>query len=135
MGGVLRSWAAGSDDGCRRGARHDGCPAESKSARSRVEGRDPAGSWLISSPPQDRLQPALLDRLTDNEPDKKVEPREARVLSKRRMRESVLRDLAWLFNATQLESPDGLAKAPYVRRSVMNSVYRRCPGRRPRPSM
>jgi type VI secretion system protein ImpF len=71
-------------------------------------------------PPQERLQPALLDRLTDDEPDKKLEPREARVLSKRRMRESVLRDLAWLFNATQLEAVDPLAKAPFVRRSVLN---------------
>jgi type VI secretion system protein ImpF len=71
-------------------------------------------------PPQERLQPALLDRLTDDEPDKKLEPREARVLSKRRMRESVLRDLAWLFNATQLEAVDTLAKGPYVRRSVLN---------------
>jgi type VI secretion system protein ImpF len=71
-------------------------------------------------PPQERLQPALLDRLTDDEPDKKLEPREARVLSKRRMRESVLRDLAWLFNATQLEAVETLAKEPYVRRSVLN---------------
>src|SRR5258706_16418679 len=71
-------------------------------------------------PPQERLQPALLDRLTDDEPDKKLEPREARVLSKRRMRESVLRDLAWLFNATQLESVNPLARAPLVRRSVLN---------------
>ena len=71
-------------------------------------------------PPQERLQPALLDRLTDDEPDKKLEPREARVLSKRRMRESVLRDLAWLFNATQLEAVDAMATAPYVRRSVLN---------------
>ena len=70
--------------------------------------------------PQDRLQPALLDRLTDDEPDKKVEPREARVLSKRKLRESVLRDLAWLFNATQLEAVNPLAKAPYVRNSVLN---------------
>ena len=70
--------------------------------------------------PQDRLQPALLDRLTDDEPDKKLEPREARVLSKRRMRESVLRDLAWLFNARQLDGADALANAPYVRRSVLN---------------
>jgi type VI secretion system protein ImpF len=70
--------------------------------------------------PQDRLQPALLDRLTDDEPDKKLEPREARVMSKRRMRESVLRDLAWLFNATQLEAVDSLARAPNVRRSVLN---------------
>jgi type VI secretion system protein ImpF len=70
--------------------------------------------------PQDRLQPALLDRLTDDEPDKRVEPREARVLSKRKLRESVLRDLAWLFNATQLEAVNPLAKAPYVRKSVLN---------------
>ena len=71
-------------------------------------------------PPQERLQPALLDRLTDDEPDKKLEPREARVLSKRRLRESVLRDLAWLFNATQLAAVDAMAQAPYVRRSVLN---------------
>ena len=70
--------------------------------------------------PQDRLQPALLDRLTDDEPDKKQEPREARVLSKSRMRQSVLRDLAWLFNATRLEAVADLAKLPYVRRSVLN---------------
>jgi type VI secretion system protein ImpF len=70
--------------------------------------------------PQDRLQPALLDRLTDDEPDKKVEPREARVLSKRKLRDSVLRDLAWLFNATQLEAVNPLATAPFVRKSVLN---------------
>lgn len=70
--------------------------------------------------PQDRLQPALLDRLTDEEPDKTQEPLEARVLSKSRMRQSVLRDLAWLFNATRLESVDDLSKVPSVRRSVVN---------------
>jgi type VI secretion system protein ImpF len=70
--------------------------------------------------PQDRLQPALLDRLTDDEPDKKQEPREARVLSKSRLRQSVLRDLAWLFNATQLGTETDLSKAAYVRRSVLN---------------
>ena len=70
--------------------------------------------------PQDRLQPALLDRLTDDEPDRKQEPREARVLSRTRMRQSVLRDLAWLFNATRLESGTDLSPAPYVRRSVLN---------------
>jgi len=70
--------------------------------------------------PQDRLQPALLDRLTDDEPDKKQEPREARVLSKSRMRQSVLRDLAWLFNATRLDTVADLTRAPNVRRSVLN---------------
>jgi type VI secretion system protein ImpF len=70
--------------------------------------------------PRDRLQPALLDRLTDDEPDKKQEPREARVMSKNRLRQSVLRDLAWLLNATQLEAVTDLAGAPHVRRSVLN---------------
>jgi type VI secretion system protein ImpF len=70
--------------------------------------------------PEERLQPALLDRLTDDEPDKKVESRESRVFSKRRLRDAVLRDLAWLFNATQLEAVDDLARMPLVRRSVVN---------------
>jgi len=70
-------------------------------------------------PIQDRLQPALLDRLTDDEPDKKVEAREARVLSRRRLREAVLRDLAWLFNATN-QAGDEMANAPFARRSVVN---------------
>ena len=71
-------------------------------------------------PPQERLQPALLDRLTDDEPGNKQEPLEARVLSKRRLRQSVLRDLAWLFNATRLETGSELSGAPYVRGSVVN---------------
>jgi type VI secretion system protein ImpF len=70
--------------------------------------------------PQDRLQPALLDRLTDEEPDKTQEPPEARVLSKSRLRQSVLRDLAWLFNATRLESVVDMTKMPAARRSVVN---------------
>jgi type VI secretion system protein ImpF len=70
--------------------------------------------------PQERLQPALLDRLTDDEPEKKLEPREHRVMSKARLRQAVLRDLAWLFNATRLETGLNLSKMPYVRRSVVN---------------
>jgi type VI secretion system protein ImpF len=69
---------------------------------------------------QDRLQPALLDRLTDDEPDKQVEPRDRRVLSKSRMRQAVLRDLAWLFNATRLETASDFANAPHARKSVIN---------------
>jgi type VI secretion system protein ImpF len=70
--------------------------------------------------PQERLQPALLDRLTDDEPDKKLEPREHRVLSKGRMRQAVLRDLAWLFNTTKMESRATMARWPNVQRSVIN---------------
>jgi type VI secretion system protein ImpF len=70
--------------------------------------------------PQERLQPALLDRLTDDEPDKKQEPRDQRVMSKARLRQAVLRDLAWLFNTVRLESGTTMARVPYVRQSVVN---------------
>jgi type VI secretion system protein ImpF len=70
--------------------------------------------------PQEQLQPALLDRLTDDEPDKKLEPRQQRVISKRRMREAVLRDLAWLFNTTRLDPDMDPVTLPYARRSVIN---------------
>jgi type VI secretion system protein ImpF len=71
-------------------------------------------------PPQDRLQPALLDRLTDDDPDHEQEPREQRIMSRRRMREAVLRDLAWLFNATRLERGHAFDRLALVRRSVVN---------------
>ncbi len=70
--------------------------------------------------PQERLQPALLDRLTDDEPDTKVEARDRRVLSLRRLRESVLRDIAWLLNTGNLEQLEDLADFPEVTRSTLN---------------
>jgi len=70
--------------------------------------------------PQERLQPALLDRLTDTEPDKKLEGREQRVMSRSRLWQAALRDLAWLFNTTRLEAEVDFSKAGYARRSVLN---------------
>lgn len=70
--------------------------------------------------PQERLQPSLLDRLTDLDPENKQETREQRVLSKRGLRAAVLRDLVWLFNATRLEASQDLSSAPHARVSVIN---------------
>jgi type VI secretion system protein ImpF len=70
--------------------------------------------------PRERLQPSLLDRLTDEEPDNKAEPRERRVLSLRALREGVLRDLAWLFNTTCLLSSLDAPRLPQVANSVLN---------------
>ena len=42
---------------------------------------------------QDRLQPALLDRLTDDNPESRSESTEARVINRSRLRDMVLRDL------------------------------------------
>lgn len=52
---------------------------------------------------RDRLQPSLLDRLTDLQPLERKETVEARVLSRQQLRSAVLRDLAWLFNAIRAE--------------------------------
>lgn len=69
---------------------------------------------------QERLQPSLLDRLTDNEPDTKVESRAQRVLSINRLKRSVLRDLAWLLNCGPLSVTDDLDAYPDAKRSVIN---------------
>ena len=70
--------------------------------------------------PKERLSPSLLDRLTDDEPDRATESRESRVLSPARLRECVRRDLAWLFNTTHMQSLQNLDEVPLVARSVLN---------------
>jgi type VI secretion system protein ImpF len=70
--------------------------------------------------PKERLQPSLLDRLTDDDPGEKVESRDRRVLSPGRLRESVRRDLAWLFNTPNLATVMDLDAYPLVKQSVLN---------------
>ena len=70
--------------------------------------------------PQERLQPSLLDRLTDDEPEQAQESREKRVLSMSRLREYVLRDLAWLLNAERCLTPEDMERYPFAARSVIN---------------
>jgi type VI secretion system protein ImpF len=69
---------------------------------------------------KERLQPSLLDRLTDRNPRQTRESRDERVLSLRQLRESILRDLAWLLNTENLESVHDFDDAPEVRHSVLN---------------
>jgi type VI secretion system protein ImpF len=70
---------------------------------------------------RERLQPALLDRLTDDAPDNhQPEPREARVINKSRFRQAVLRDMAWLLNATRMGGSEELAGLEHVEGSVLN---------------
>jgi type VI secretion system protein ImpF len=69
---------------------------------------------------RERLQPSLLDRLSDDEPDNPAEARERRVLSLRTLREGVLRDLAWLLNTTNLLSVVDAEQLPHVASSVLN---------------
>ena len=68
---------------------------------------------------RDRLQPALLDRLTDEAPQSRVEAEDTRVMSKTQLRQAVLRDLGWLFNATQ-SLPREAQTMPELAASVLN---------------
>ncbi len=70
---------------------------------------------------KERLQPSLLDRLTDDEPAQRAEPRDKRLLSPAQLRESVRRDLTWLFNTTQpAASLPSIDDHPFAARSVIN---------------
>jgi len=69
---------------------------------------------------KERLQPSLLDRLTDDERENKQESRDKRVLSPARLRECVRRDLTWLLNTTHLAALEDLEAHPDVQRSVLN---------------
>lgn len=69
---------------------------------------------------KEHLQPSLLDRLADDEPNKNIESREQRVLSFRKLKQSVIRDLQWLLNAGCLETTQDLSVYPYVKQSVLN---------------
>lgn len=69
---------------------------------------------------KERLQPSLLDRLVDDDPASRVESREQRVFAMARLRELVLRDLAWLLNCESLENLEDLEPYPHVRNSVVN---------------
>ena len=66
------------------------------------------------------LQPSLLDRLTDDEPQQRQESRQQRLLSPRRLREVVLRDLAWLLNTCNLAATEDLSEFPQIGESVLN---------------
>lgn len=63
--------------------------------------------------PRDRLQPALLDRLIRDDGEA------ARVISKSELRQAVLRDLSWLFNATQSHA-DWNETRPTLAGTVLN---------------
>lgn len=66
------------------------------------------------------MQPSLLDRLTDDAPESKVEAREKRVLSLNQLRASVLRDLSWLLNAVHLQATQDLRAYPAAASSTVN---------------
>jgi type VI secretion system protein ImpF len=70
--------------------------------------------------PMDRLQPCLLDRLTDDEPDVSRESRERRIVSLQRYKNAVLRDLEMLLNSKRHPLNDSIYEFNEAARSVLN---------------
>ncbi|MEM6939708.1 MAG: type VI secretion system baseplate subunit TssE [Pseudomonadota bacterium] len=68
----------------------------------------------------ERLQPSLLDRLTDNAPEEKTEARSYRAIDMAQLREIIKRDLSWLLNTNSIESMLEQDLYPNVRTSVLN---------------
>jgi len=70
--------------------------------------------------PRDRLQPFLLDRLTDDTPGAARESRDKGVMSPQQLKVALLRDLAWLLNTPAPAPDEGLGEFPNVVASVLN---------------
>lgn len=69
---------------------------------------------------QERLQPCLFDRLTDENPEAMQDTRSTRVISVQRYRDGVLRDLRWLLNAKSHLELGETQEFGEVQRSVLN---------------
>jgi type VI secretion system protein ImpF len=75
---------------------------------------------MVELTQKEKLQPSLLDRLTDNNPESQMESRAQRVLSLQQLRKSVIRDLGWLLNSGNLEARQNLDRYPMAAHSVVN---------------
>jgi type VI secretion system protein ImpF len=70
--------------------------------------------------PIERLQPCMLERLTDDEPEVSRESRDKNVVSMRKYRAAVLRDIEMLFNSRAYPLHDIIYEFGEVARSVLN---------------
>lgn len=68
----------------------------------------------------ERLQPSLLDRLTDDDPSNSKETRDRRVIDLGRLRDIIQRDLSWLLNTHNSEGMIDSKRYPSVARSTLN---------------
>jgi len=74
------------------------------------------GQWSL----KERLQPSLLDRLTDLHPEKGKESGSQQSMSQSRFKAAVIRDLGWLLNSVALDVCMDLDRYPEVQKSVLN---------------
>jgi type VI secretion system protein ImpF len=69
---------------------------------------------------RERLQPSLLDRLTDNAPGQSRDSPDQQALTMAQLRQAVLRDLSALFNTTNLSTLQDLSDTPLTEKSTLN---------------
>ena len=74
------------------------------------------GQWSL----KERLQPSLLDRLTDLHPEKGKESGSQQSMSQSQFKAAVIRDLGWLLNSVALEVCRDVDRSPEVQKSVLN---------------
>ncbi len=75
---------------------------------------------MAELPPSDRLQPCLLDRLTDDAPAGRAQGRDGRVVSASRYRQSVREHIQWLLNTSRTMDAEHVEAFPLAARSVLN---------------
>ena len=68
----------------------------------------------------DRIQPCLFDRLTDENPQSRLDSKVSRLIPIQRYRDGVLRDLRWLLNAKSHTDYEEIQEFGEARRSVIN---------------
>lgn len=76
----------------------------------------------------ERLQPSMLDRLTDDDPTNPKETRDSRVIDLRRLRDIIQRDLSWLLNTFDNSSLVDVERYPNVTHSVLTYGVREVAG-------
>lgn len=74
----------------------------------------------VHEPVRERLQPSLIERLTDDAPEQRSEAPGSQQATLAQLRASVLRNLANLFNAVAHDADRRLDAYPEVRRCALN---------------
>jgi type VI secretion system protein ImpF len=69
---------------------------------------------------RERLQPSLLDRLTDHAPTRQKDGPDSQAFTPAQFRQAVLRDLAALLNTSNLATIEDLGTTPLVAKSTLN---------------
>ncbi|MBO0800303.1 MAG: type VI secretion system baseplate subunit TssE [Blastocatellia bacterium] len=69
---------------------------------------------------RERLQPSLIDRLTDNAPNRTKDGPDGMAFTQAQLRQAVLRDLAHLLNTSNLATIEDLSKTPLAAKSTLN---------------